>query len=350
MIDLLSKIKSHLSAQQPFAIFCKPGKNTVTGIFQKDAGVHYLENYNDSGFVFAPFSGDERIIIPIHLAEVITVNFESGINIPEAQQPEIDANAQTAFETLVDKSVAEIRSGRFEKLVCSRTETVSCGTDVTGIYSKLLEAYPNAYRYCFYTPDTGLWMGATPEQLLKSDGGTIHTVALAGTQPYKEGETAVWESKEQQEQQFVTDYILDELKGIVTDVETTGPYTFRAGNIVHIKTDIAARLNDTAHLRDIINSLHPTPAVCGLPKRDAMRFLLDNEGYDREYYSGFLGELNIDLATGNKGTDLFVNLRCMKVSDNTAQLFIGCGITKDSEPKKEFIETVNKSMTMRRVL
>lgn len=350
MTELLSKIESHLNAQLPFAVFCKPGKNVVNGIFQKEPGVHYPEDYNDRGFVFAPFAGEKRILIPLDFAEVITSNFNEIATVPEVKRPEIDANAQTAFEALVTKSVTAIQSGDFEKLVCSRTEFVPITTDVTTIYTKLLTAYPNAYRYCFYSPETGLWMGATPEQLLKSDGKTIQTVALAGTQPYKEGEDAVWESKEQQEQQFVTDYILDELKGLVSDVITNGPYTFRAGNIVHIKTDISAKLSDPRSLETIINTLHPTPAVCGLPKQAAKRFLLDNEGYDREYYSGFLGELNIDVATGNKATDLFVNLRCMKVNGTTAQLFIGCGITKDSNQEKEFIETVNKSMTMRRVL
>jgi isochorismate synthase len=110
-------------------------------------------------------------------------------------------------------------------------------------------------------------------------------------------------------------------------------------------------LKDDTSLKDVMNTLHPTPAVCGLPKAEAKQFLLQNEGYDREYYSGFLGELNYDFATGEEGkTDLFVNLRCMKIEDNKAHLYIGCGITKDSDPEKEFVETVNKSMTMRRVL
>lgn len=349
MTDLFSKITSHLNLQLPFAVFCKPGETQVTGFFQKEPGQHYLENYEDSGFVFAPFSGERRIFIPLAKADVIVSDYMAKADLQPIAQPEIDGNAKAAFEALVAKCISEIRSGKFEKLVCSRTEKAVCDTDMTMIYERLLSTYPNAYRYCFYTPETGLWMGATPEQLLKLDGTALHTVALAGTQPYAES-TVVWENKEKQEQQFVTDYILKELDGLVTGVQTTGPYTFRAGNLVHIKTDISATMDTPSGLKEIINTLHPTPAVCGLPKHDAMQFLLENEGYDREYYSGFLGEVNVPDGKGIKQTDLFVNLRSMKVEANTAQLFIGCGITKDSDPEKEFIETANKSMTMRRVL
>ena len=91
--------------------------------------------------------------------------------------------------------------------------------------------------------------------------------------------------------------------------------------------------------------MHPTPAVCGLPKQSAKDFILQNENYNRDFYTGFLGEINIL----NK-TDLFVNLRCIQIVDNIAYIYIGCGITKDSIPDKEFLETVNKSITMKRVI
>ena len=102
---------------------------------------------------------------------------------------------------------------------------------------------------------------------------------------------------------------------------------------------------------NLIDKLHPTPAVCGLPKETAKQFILKNEGYDREFYTGFLGELNIDFRTFKKdNSDLFVNLRCMEVEKNTATIYVGCGITKDSIPEMEYIETVNKSMTIRKVV
>ena len=149
----------------------------------------------------------------------------------------------------------------------------------------------------------------------------------------------------------MTDFIIQSLADKVSELTVSSPYSVQAGNLWHIKTDIAATIGSDSNLEEIIKVLHPTSAVCGLPKAAAKDFILQNESYDRSYYSGFLGELNIDLATFRaEQSDLFVNLRCMKINDKHVELFIGCGITKDSVPEAEFIETVNKSMTMRKLL
>lgn len=346
MEDLFIKLNEQLSAGRSFAIYAKPGQTNITGLFQTTDVPHVASVFENQGFIFAPFANGEPAFIPSDEAERFTYEIaNSGITLPQIKDVPVDASAKANFEALVNHCVAEIESGRFDKLVASRTEKVGTGKSIAEIYATLLYAYPNAFRYCFYHQVTGLWMGATPEQLLKANGTAIKTVALAGTQVFNPDADAVWEKKEQQEQQFVTDYIISQLAGSITNVSVTAPYTFRAGNIVHIKTDISAVLNEGEGLGSVIEKLHPTPAVCGLPKDAARDFLQANEGYNREYYSGFLGELNLK---GN--TDLFVNLRCMKMHGEEAQLFIGCGITKDSNPEKEFFETVNKSITMRKVL
>jgi isochorismate synthase len=199
--------------------------------------------------------------------------------------------------------------------------------------------------YCFYHPKIGTWLGATPEQLLKANDKEFQTIALAGTQKDQGSNEVVWAKKEQEEQQFVTDYIVEKIKGVASEVLVSEPYSLKAGSIWHIKTDISGTLNSTSSLQKVIQLLHPTPAVCGFPKDNAKAFILANENYDRSFYTGYLGELNIE----NK-TDLFVNLRCMKISDSQAHLFMGCGITKDSIPEKEWEESINKSATMKKVL
>ena len=352
MTDIFLKLKKQLEAKLPFAIYAKPGSTTIKAVFQT-----LPDNFTDaklagSGFIFAPFAEGETVIIPYDKADVIITDIttETTETAGQADTPQINLEEKVNFEVLVSRCVNAIKGGSFEKLVASRTETVETNSDIETIYQRLLGLYPNAFRYIFYSPQSGLWMGATPEQLLKAENNTLHTVALAGTQLYKPEEAAVWPKKEQQEQLFVTNYIVEQLKPFSAGISTTEPYTFRAGGIVHIKTDISAELNQTTQLADIIKTLHPTPAVCGLPKQEANEWLIKNEGYERDYYSGFLGELNHDFATGQPNTDLFVNLRCMKVGEGSAQLFIGCGITKDSDPEKEFFETVNKSITMRRTL
>jgi isochorismate synthase len=192
-------------------------------------------------------------------------------------------------------------------------------------------------------------MGATPEQLMKSSGITMYTVALAGTQLASDNQNVVWAEKEINEQKTVTNYIVDVLQSAGGAVFASNPYTFQAGAIVHIKTDIQAKFDSVINASNCIELLHPTPAVCGFPKDLAKAFILNNEGYNREYYAGYLGEWNQE---GN--FDLYVNLRCMKMEINsqnvTVSLFVGCGINSGSQPEKEFIETVNKSQTLKSIL
>jgi isochorismate synthase len=352
MTDIFLKLKHQLEAKLPFAVYVKPGSTIITGVFQTTPEVFTDAELAGSGFVFAPFAEGETVLIPFDKAEVVVNESisETSESSGDVQNPEIDATAKADFQDLVTRCKNAIEKGHFQKLVASRNEKVVTTGSIETIYKRLLGLYPNAFRYLFYSPLSGLWMGATPEQLLKEENKTLQTVALAGTQLYNPEEIAVWPEKEQQEQLFVTEYIVNQLKPFSAGVTITAPYTFRAGGIVHIKTDISIELDETTQLADVVKTLHPTPAVCGLPKQQAKEWLLQNEGHEREYYSGFLGELNYDFATGQPKTDLFVNLRCMKIGEGTAQLFIGCGITKDSDPEKEFYETVNKSITMRKAL
>jgi len=193
-------------------------------------------------------------------------------------------------------------------------------------------------------------MGAFSEQFLKTENNILSTAALAGTQKLNGHNDVIWQHKEKEEQEIVSTFIVDHLSKIVSDLNYSLPYTIKAGNLAHIRTDISGILNEQHHLKEIISILHPTPAVCGYPKDIAKQFILENESYDREFYAGFLGELNYPLGDHSKITDLFVNLRCMKIQDNKAFLFMGGGITKDSIPEKEWLETVNKSMTMKKIL
>lgn len=352
MSDLLRKAQDFLQNKLPFVIYSKPNETKIVGLFQKDASLNFTENFTEEGFILAPFDGEKFVLIPENNAEVVIENYEKTSNSNSSEiKEEIDFSAKENFENLVQKGIDAINFGEFQKVVLSRTEAVSIeNNNAVLLFQRLLSNYPTAFKYCFFHPKIGLWLGATPEQLLKVNSDKIKTVALAGTQVFKEGEI-VWENKEKEEQQFVTDFIVENLSEFVSELQKSDPFTFRAGNIVHIKTDISATLKDKKDLKKVLKILHPTPAVCGLPKQEAKEFILKKEGYDREYYAGFLGELNKDFAKNEESnSDLFVNLRCMKLEEKTANLFVGCGITKDSNPEKEFFETVNKSKTMKKIL
>ena len=352
MTDLFLKVKTQQEQHLPFVLFCKPESDKIVGQFQKNDHLYFLETFEEKGFVFAPFDAETFPFIPIEFSNVLVEKIHFRDFIVEGQEATPLTLGNDFFENLVAKGISAIQGKLFSKVVLSRKEEVQLlHFDLELIFKRMISSYPAAFKYCFYHPKVGLWLGATPEQFLQFNGNQIKTVALAGTQVSGNAKNVVWEAKEREEQQLVTDFIIDSLADLVKEITVSSPYTVKAGNLVHIKTDITAKVKSKKALKSIIATLHPTPAVCGLPKQDAKQFILENEGYNREYYSGFLGELNIDLTTfRTQMSDLFVNLRCMKIVKNKAELFIGCGITQDSNPKAEYIESVNKSMTMKKII
>lgn len=353
MEDLFTKTKNQIQQNLPFVLFCKPNSDHIIGLFQKNDVLYLVENFEEKGFVFAPFYGDIIPIIPQNQSDVYVEKKTVGdFYVNNNNDFVADEAHQIGFENLVEKAVTAIQSGAFQKVVVSRKETIKTNNlNTEMVFKKLIAYYPSAFNYCFFHPKIGMWMGATPEQLLKVNEDQIATVALAGTQIFNSLESVVWQEKEKNEQQLVTDFIASQLADFVFNVNISKPYSAQAGNLWHIKTDISARLLSKYNLKQVLHSLHPTPAVGGLPKASAKAFILKNEAEEREYYSGFLGELNINLATfKTESSDLFVNLRCMKILNNVVELFVGCGVTKDSIPKNEYAETVNKSMTMKRAL
>ena len=154
-----------------------------------------------------------------------------------------------------------------------------------------------------------------------------------------------WSRKNREEQAYVADYIRRILQRYAEALTECAPYTARAGQVVHLKTDFGFRLPSTHCLGDLLHELHPTPAVCGLPKEDAFRFIPLNEGYERSYYSGFVGMLD----PGGE-THLYVNLRCMALGTGAATLYAGGGILASSDAASEWDETAEKMKTMQSII
>ena len=349
-MSLFQKVASRFHNKLPFVVYCKPNSDVMIGVFQHGDALHLITDYTESGFAFVSFDGKKKYLIPSEQSDVYVEKVSSDIfYLPNSIANTTNDLEKKAFESLVEKGIQAIANQSFDKVVLSRKEAVEMSNlNIESLLNSLQFNYPTAFNYCFFHPKVGMWFGATPEQLLQVEDVKIKTVALAGTQLFSE--SIQWESKEKQEQEFVTNFIVSSLKAFCNDITVSEPYTSKAGTIAHIKTAISAELNSKKDLGNLIEKLHPTPAVCGLPKATAKQFILENEGYNRKFYTGFLGELNIDFKTFKKEhSDLFVNLRCMDVEKNTATVYVGCGITKDSIPEKEYIETVNKSMIIRKV-
>jgi isochorismate synthase len=344
MKALLDQVEAQYQKQLPFVVFRKPHESQVKAYLQLDATRFTTADFQDTGFVFASFEGTINYCIPAKTAQVLEAQFEAAnatlfsVDVSFSEASKID------FEARVAKAVSHIQLGDFEKVVLSRKEIVAWPeVTLSAIIDRLFSLYPTAFCYAWFHPETGLWLGASPEQLVKIEGETLHSIALAGTQ--KNTDNPSWGAKEKQEQQVVTDYLVAQLQPFCEHLELTGPYTQQAGSLLHLKTEIRAQLNYGFSLQNLLYTLHPTPAVCGMPKAAALQFIGQEEGYDRQFYSGFLGEI-----LGNNQVDLFVNLRCMQRVHEQAHIYVGCGITSGSVPDLEFAETVHKSQTMKQVL
>ncbi|MDD3005391.1 isochorismate synthase [Flavobacterium sp.] len=352
MNNIFNKVHNHYNQNLPFVVYAKPNSTDLIAFLQQDKQLHTTNIFNEKGFVFADFESKKTLVFREQDCEIHKATIDEKVILNFQEEVDVSVDGKANFESLVQKGIQFIQDGNFQKVVVSRKESLKKDNfDWETVFQKLLKAYPSAFRYCWFHPEIGMWMGATPEQLLKVENSRFKTVALAGTQKYNPLAEAVWLAKERQEQQFVTDFILKSIESEVVSMDQTAPYTFRAGNLIHLKTDIEGIFKSDFNLKKVIELLHPTPAVCGLPKQASKAFILKEEGYERKFYSGFLGELNKNFSENREGdTDLFVNLRCMEIQQNNINLYIGCGITIDSNPEKEYFETANKALTMKQIL
>ena len=212
-------------------------------------------------------------------------------------------SSQAEYRDLVREAIEFISNSGLDKVVVSRMAETALPRDFDPVatFQRLCDRYPAAFVSLVAVPGVGTWIGASPELLLADDGASLRTMALAGTQarPVDRPLTAVaWTQKEVEEQALVSDYVRDFFqRATIANVEETGPRTVAAGNIVHLQTTFRVALPHDPRMtlaNRVLHELHPTSAVCGMPKDKALAFILHNERYDRSFYSGFLGPVHLD--------------------------------------------------------
>tara|TARA_R110000868_G_scaffold3811_12_gene23526 strand:+ start:9422 stop:10531 length:1110 start_codon:yes stop_codon:yes gene_type:complete len=361
-LSFLDKISEQFHSGLPFVAYRKPNEVDVKVIFQRDQELHYVKDYTESGFVFAPFDAESPAIL-IKDEESFAEVFVSGPK--SSAKPVVPLSDQDSdkdfYLKLISSALDRIKSGTFNKVVLSRSIHLETTKTPFNLFKELLLQYTTAFCYIWFHPKIGLWLGATPEIFLETRNDQFKTMSLAGTQLFKGEEFPHWEDKELEEQEMVTQYIRDSLEDKVSSLLVSEPMSTRAGNLWHIKTSVSGNIK-TSGLEEIVKALHPTPAVCGVPKKLAKEFILNNENYDRQFYTGFLGELNFKediirpssrknqenraYRTIKNKTSLYVNLRCMQILENRVRIYVGGGITSGSVPEKEWQETKDKSSTM----
>ena len=345
-----------------FAIYRHPGSSSVSLVECGDEALLLSPSVKDTGnadgFVIAPFAPNLATPVVTVTGKPVCLSFNdikilsASIKTITAKQPvhhAIGTGGEIYGKRLYEKDFESfhrlVGEGRAGKIVLARSMTMPADTpaDPLRMFAAACEANPNCFVALFNTAPTGMWITATPEILLERTGGECHTMALAGTVPFS-GDTGQceWSVKNRAEQRYVADYIRNVIKGCADSNAEDGPYTFPSGNIAHLRTDFRFHTKDGISPGDIIQCLHPTPAVCGFPKELCRQFILANESNDREYYSGFCGPVS-------RGGDihLYVTLRCMKINDNAFTLYAGGGILPDSRMEEEWNETVYKMQAMK---
>lgn len=346
-----------------FSAYRLPHSDTVRLLVQESPELNQVQIDNklfeNQGFIISPFSENENncsYLIKPDLNYISTDydNFNRLLELDSVplMEPSFE-NGQVSkkeFINQVESIKKAISEKRFDKAVLSRIKIIDRNyrSKLTEVFQMLTHSYTNAFIYLFNLKGQ-IWMGASPEPLLCSNKNDLETVSLAGTRKFNAENLNIhnWSKKELNEQELVTSFIDEILSKLnIKKYNKNGPYTKKAGNLIHLRTDFAikqSRINGL--LEQFLKELHPTSAVCGLPKKPAMSFLLNIEKHNRKYYSGFIGSINID-----EKLKLFVNLRCMQVLCDKLVLYIGAGITSDSDAEDEWSETEIKADTLLSVI
>jgi len=304
-----------------------------------DERLHSVDEKNNKNPVnFYSYDGISQIsfhgnIIEVNPAEPdhLSITNESLAN----DTTHFASETQEEYSKSLQQVIGVIKENNLPKLVYSRRKifTDFKSIDFKESFKNLCSSYPNAFRYIF-NDGQNAWMGAFSEVLGKFNKITheFETMALAGTLPVSEE----WSEKEIEEQKPVTTYIQGILGNYSNQIQQSETYDHISGNIKHLRTDFKTHIRPE-DLDPLIQDLHPTPAVCGIPKDFCNENIRKYEKFPREFYAGYIKVETEDSIL------YFVNLRCARLYRDRVHVFVGGGITAQSNPEKEWVETELKS-------
>lgn len=329
----------------PFLVESKPHSNA----FVLHVGKTKLNAKHEEGFLFHPFlvSAETPVIqlipeVSVDLKQLEEFDFKQFISTDSSKKFELETADFSSYANQFEQYLRAFGS-TLKKAILSRVVEVKQTLDFTKILQRLKEFNSATYRYIFYHPISGIWLGVTPELLMQSTGSKINTVSLAGTKPVNS--TQPWGEKEREEQAYVTHYIGDVLHDLgYENIVFDGPKTSPAPPVEHLKTYISAQHNSPEMHNKLLQHLHPTPAVCGVPKQEALQLIQSVEPHKRYYYTGFFGW------TIKQSAEFYVNLRCALYQNNSWNLFVGGGLTAQSNLHDEWNETALKAQTLMAVI
>ncbi|RLL46474.1 isochorismate synthase [Oceanobacillus piezotolerans] len=296
----------------------------------------------------------EDIIIEMTETEELLLteynNEQESLSIIEKQEIGVEKWKQT-----VKRATDEIKYSDVEKIVLAREMrlTFDQKADIGSVLHRLYETQPNSYLFAFEQGDN-CFVGATPERLVKLEEKLLFSTCLAGTAPrgnsLKEDEKIASEllhdDKNREEHEFVVQMIKAAMEDYCIDLRIPAePVIYPLRNLQHLYTPVTGKLKNGYSIFDVIEKLHPTPALGGTPKEASLAFIRENELLDRGWYGAPFGWMD-----NKENGEFAVAIRSALIQGDEASLFAGCGVVKDSDPESEFEETNIKFLPMLSVL
>ena len=339
---LLSRIEELLQSGLDFALYRSPKSDQII-LLQlspiKDEAHHSFDDL----WVTCPFSEEHS---PYYYGVRSEESFTLDSNFKDDQFKTLDVPNSTLndYRLKVIHAIDEIGKGLLKKVVLHTQIEVAYSNEIHRLIHKVLAADTEGFRYSFYSAELGLWMGITPEVLVQSAHRDFKTMALAGTRKLEDLDADPFREKERAEQAWVTKEVVELLNKSAHLMHVGEVETVKAGKLAHLRTIIEGEMKSHLTTADIASVLHPTAAVCGYPKSLAYRYIEENEILNRSLYSGYLGRVQ------KESSFLYVNLRCMSYQKGMIKVYVGAGITADSDPELESEEIGIKTSTLASIL
>ena len=273
-------------------------------------------------------------------AEAVLKELEEAEPVTQVPRAAVEAGDRAAWTAMIDAALGQISAGALSKVVLARRLKVRAEAPFEERrILKVLEArYPSCRTFLLRTAEGAAFVGATPETLCRVRGGVLETEALAGT---GSGEELLSSAKDLREHAWVVEAIVESLRPYTASVEVAEELGLkRLANVTHLWTPIRAQLREGVDPLVAARALHPTPAVGGTPRADAIAFQQAHEGFDRGWYAGAIG------ARGDDGLELCVGIRSALVHGSQATVYAGAGIVEGSTADSEWAETERKASAL----
>ncbi|UOR11854.1 isochorismate synthase [Halobacillus amylolyticus] len=255
----------------------------------------------------------------------------------------------------IKQATDDIKKGKLGKVVLARELRVkfNAPVELAAVVEELCETQSNSYVFAFENGGDH-FIGATPERLVRVEKQELISTCLAGTIPRGKdeeedhilGQRLLNDPKNRQEHDFVVQMIREAVEACCYNVEIpSAPVVYPLRNLQHLYTPVTATLENGYTLLDVVERLHPTPALGGMPQKQSVDYIRKNEALNRGWYAGPIGWFD-----GHNNGEFAVAIRSALIQGDEASLFAGCGVVEDSDPEAEYEETAVKLKPMLSVL